>query len=287
MHIFKALRPTQAIKNLLIFVPLFSIGNFTISEIFILIKIFFGFTLVVSSTYILNDILDVESDKLHPTKKHRAVASGIKSLNYWIVVFLIIFTTGNIFLYTINISALIITLIYVITTISYSIKLKYLKFFDLITISLLFTLRIFMGSVPLSIPLSEYIILFVFFTSLGLVAGKKYSILNNNLIQSSRIKTFLQNSYTSFQLLVTISIGFILSLSTYILWIISTKEPSVTRNQYYSLIISFLCLLVFKYYFFANTKMNKTEDIFEFIKTKKFVTLFIVLFLFSALYGLL
>jgi len=287
MHIFNALRPSQAIKNLLIFVPLFSIGNIKISEIFILINIFLGFTLVVSSTYILNDILDVESDKLHPTKKHRAVASGVKSLNYWKVVFLIFFTIGIIFLFINSISALFITLIYVLTTISYSTKLKYLKFFDLITISLLFTLRIFIGSVPLSIPLSEHLIIFVFFTSLSLVAGKKYSILNNSFIQRSRIKTFLQNSYSSSQLLITISLGFIISLSTYMSWIISTKEPFVTRNKFYSLIISFLCLIVFKYFFFTNTKINKTEDIFEFIKTKKFVTFFIVLFLISAFYGLL
>jgi decaprenyl-phosphate phosphoribosyltransferase len=287
MNLLKALRPSQAIKNFLIFIPLFSQGNFSISDIYILINIFIGFSFVVSSTYILNDILDIESDKLHPTKKFRPVTSSLKPLYFWKVIFFFFFLIGIVWLYFTNTNSLVVTFIYCIVTLLYSIKLKYLKYFDLITIAFLFVLRIYVGSLPLSIPLSNYIILFVLFTSLGLVAGKKYSILNNDQIQNSKIKIFLEKSYNSMQLLTITGVGFIISLSTYLSWIIFVKKPIINELEFYSLVLSFICLLIFKYFFFINTKKSTTEDIFEFIKNKKIVSIWILLFLLSALFGLL
>jgi len=287
VQVIKAMRPVHVLKNLIIFVPLFSLGNFASSDLFIFINIFLGFSIVVSSTYILNDIIDIESDKLHPTKKFRPVASEVVPRYKWKIISIMFFIIGNTWLFLINPTALIFSVIYCLITISYSIKLKYLKFLDLISISLLFVIRILIGSAPLSMPPSMYIIIFVFFTSIGIIAGKKFSILNNEDIKNSKIQKFLKNSYSHKELLVTIRIGFFISLTTYLTWISFVKSDSISNAKFYSLILSFICLLFFKYYFFVNTKKNITEDIFEFIESKKLLFIITFLFLAFSLYGLL
>ena len=76
MTIFKLLRIQQWIKNILLFVPILSVGLFEKNLYFNLTKSFIFFSLFVSGTYILNDLTDIESDKLHPTKNKRPIASG-------------------------------------------------------------------------------------------------------------------------------------------------------------------------------------------------------------------
>jgi 4-hydroxybenzoate polyprenyltransferase len=125
VQIIKALRPPQMLKNLLIFAPIITLGNYQTSEFYLyFIKYFFGFSCVVFSTYILNDLIDIESDKLHPIKKFRPVASGVMPLSNWTIISSILFLIGILWLYIIDLTALVIALIYCSVSISYSLKLK-------------------------------------------------------------------------------------------------------------------------------------------------------------------
>lgn len=287
MQIIKALRPPQMLKNLLIFAPIITLGNYQTSEFITLLNIFFGFSCVVFSTYILNDLIDIESDKLHPIKKFRPVASGVMPLSNWTIISSILFLIGILWLYIIDLTALVIALIYCSVSISYSLKLKYFKFVDILSISFLFILRICIGAFPLSIPLSTYLIIFVFFSSLGIVAGKKYSILNSEKIEGLKVKKFLESSYKPEELLTIVKLSFITSLTTYIIWILFYKIKVIDYFRTSSLFLSFICLLIFKYFFYINTKKNSTEDIFNFIKSKSILFLIVLLFTTSSIYGLL
>ena len=77
----KLLRPHQYIKNLFVFAPLFFTFTFTFEQIIDCIVVFILFSLIASSIYILNDYMDIEEDKQHPTKKFRPLASGEISKN--------------------------------------------------------------------------------------------------------------------------------------------------------------------------------------------------------------
>ena len=117
-----------------------------------LINVFLSFSLVVSSTYIFNDFVDIKSDKMHPTKKYRPIASGSQTKVFWTICALISFAIGNFFLNQINTQLLIYSFTYVLVTVTYSIYFKYIKFLDIISIAFLFLIRLFLEVVQ-QIPL--------------------------------------------------------------------------------------------------------------------------------------
>ena len=75
----KILRIEQWTKNLIIFIPAILSNNFKVFTSYEIYLVFISFSLLASSTYILNDIKDIEQDRIHPEKKYRPLASG--SLN--------------------------------------------------------------------------------------------------------------------------------------------------------------------------------------------------------------
>ena len=84
------LRIEQWLKNFVIFIPLFAYGEMNINDLLNLILVFVFFSFVVSSTYVLNDILDLESDSNHPIKNKRPLASGkisIKKAKFVLIIF--------------------------------------------------------------------------------------------------------------------------------------------------------------------------------------------------------
>ena len=81
-NLIKLARPKQWLKNFFVFAPLlFSKHIFDPSYVINSLEAFFTFCLISSSVYIINDILDVESDRAHPKKKFRPIASGEISIN--------------------------------------------------------------------------------------------------------------------------------------------------------------------------------------------------------------
>ena len=120
------MRIDQWLKNLLIFVPFFSYGNFDLAQGLDLVRVFFGFSLIVSSTYILNDLVDLSSDREHPSKKLRPVASGVYKTNVWVAILSICLLLGKVILFLTNVQTLIYSTLYLTVTIIYTFKLKYI-----------------------------------------------------------------------------------------------------------------------------------------------------------------
>lgn len=287
MKILKAMRVEQWLKNVVIFFPFFLSGNFNLDKFVELLIVFFGFSLIVSSTYIVNDLLDVESDKLHPIKKHRPVASGYLIKKNWIIILIFLLLTGFYIIYQINSSALIFCCVYVILTVSYSIKLKYVKYIDLLTISILFLLRILLGGIPLSIPISNYLLIFIFAKSLQVISSKKYSILVNSNLQESKVGVFLSQKYTKNHLLLILKISILISLLIYILWIFFEKSPILNSERIIYLFLSFVLICIFDLKFLEETKKGKTEDIIYIFKNNRKILISLILFAFFSLMGII
>ena len=276
---FKSLRISQWIKNILIFIPLFTGGTVNSGSFLSLFYVLIGFSLVVSSTYIYNDFKDIETDKNHPTKKSRPIASGsIGRVSGNIFMFLLL-VLGNTILFNINERLIIYSFIYIAITLSYSEKLKYIKYFDIISVSILFVLRVLLGSEAASVPLSVPLLLFVFFTSLGIAAGKKLSIIYNTEITESKVKNYLREAYTDSELVHIIQSSFQLSIITYIVWIIFIKSLFVNTLPSIFLVISSVFLFIFHNIFISKTKKGLTEEIIEITKNSK--DLLIAIFLFG------
>ena len=173
MEIIKALRPKQWIKNFIIFFAFIGDKNFILNDFINLTYIFFGFSMVVSSTYIINDLYDKKSDQEHPIKKYRGIAANKISFEEAIISILLLMAFGLSIVYMVKNEALLITFFYILISLFYTAKLKYLKYLDLASIVILFLIRLILGSMVIEINLSTSLSLFVAFTCLGIVLGKK------------------------------------------------------------------------------------------------------------------
>jgi 4-hydroxybenzoate polyprenyltransferase len=277
--IIKALRIEQWIKNLIIFFPILFIGQYNLEKVLLLSKVFFGFSLMVSATYIINDLVDIESDKKHPSKKHRPVASSNIDSKIWLLISASLFLIGSFILIIINREVYLYSIIYISLSISYTFKLKFLKFLDLTTITVLFLLRIYIGSVVFQIPLSGELVFFVLFMSLGIISSKKYSILVRTDIESSKVKTFLEETYSKNILALTSKGSFSFALFTYLYWVLKSENSVLLNYNILLHIIGIFFLGIFNFLYYKEMKIGNTEDIFQAIKNN--YSLLIALFLFT------
>ena len=287
MIYLKTIRLKQWLKNILIFVAMFGANEISVSNMNILIQVFIGFSLIVSSTYIYNDFKDIEADRQHPEKSKRPIASGEISNKTANLLMTILFILGKLILLLTNPLLLIFSSLYVLTTILYSTKLKFIKYFDIFSVSLLFILRVFLGAYAISVPLSLPLIMFVFFTSLGLAAGKKLSIFLNDNVGVSKVKKFLKSSYEKKELLNIVKITSLFSFVTYSYWIFIIKYLNTINTGTIFLILSCMFLGRFHLLFIQKTKSGLTEEIIEITIKNYDLLIATVLFGSTAVVGLL
>jgi 4-hydroxybenzoate polyprenyltransferase len=174
--LLRATRVHQWVKNILIFVPLITAYQFnSVSALLAAVMGFFSFCLGASALYVVNDLLDLEADRKHPTKKNRAFAAGDIPLRGGIILvpLLLILAIGLACL--LPIEFLWTLLGYLFLSMLYSLYLKKAVFIDVILLSLLYTIRIIAGATATGIPLSEWLLAFSVFLFLSLAMMKRVS----------------------------------------------------------------------------------------------------------------
>jgi 4-hydroxybenzoate polyprenyltransferase/phosphoserine phosphatase len=172
----RALRPHQWAKNLLVFVPLAAahrLGDLGALQQSLLA--FLAFCCCASATYLLNDMLDLEADRLHPRKRTRALAAGALSLPAGLVLaaLLVMLAIGIGWLLPPDFRVALA--IYALATLAYSFGLKRLVLIDTVTLAALYTLRIIAGALAIDVPLSFWLLLFSIFLFNGLALVKRYA----------------------------------------------------------------------------------------------------------------
>ena len=180
-EIFKSvIRIKQWIKNILIFVPLIAAQAFTLENYIQCLYAFVSFSMIASGVYIFNDLLDIRVDRHHEIKKNRVFASGEMQLETGFVIGVLLWIIGFILTSAINTSFLWALVVYSILTSLYSIKLKKIPIIDLCTLSILYTLRIWSGSVANEIQLSVWLLALSIFLFYSLACVKRLGELSNN-----------------------------------------------------------------------------------------------------------
>ena len=178
MVIISLLRPHQWLKNLFIFFPLF-FGRHLTDILYWLpcIIAFFAYSLAASSIYCFNDIWDVESDKLHPQKCKRPIASGkVSKTTGYIIALICIALSFTVAFVGIGEKWYLLAYIicfYLIMNIAYCVKLKHIALVDVFIIALGFVLRILAGGVVTGIYISQWIVLMTFLLALFLAFAKR------------------------------------------------------------------------------------------------------------------
>jgi 4-hydroxybenzoate polyprenyltransferase/phosphoserine phosphatase len=170
---FKALRPHQWTKNLLVFIPLLAGQQFTAKAILQSLFAFIAFSVIASGVYIINDLFDLQHDRQHPEKRNRPIASGNISIVNAMVISLLLLFVGLVSASLINTNFLIISLLYLLITMAYSISLKRLIIIDICFLSIFYTLRLLAGSMASEVPLSFWLTAFSVFFFFSLASIKR------------------------------------------------------------------------------------------------------------------
>ena len=174
--IVESLRPIQWIKNLSLFAALILNGQLTNLPLFSKnLLAFITFCLLSSSSYLINDLLDLKKDQLHPVKKNRPLARGAISQSDAIFVSFLLLFIGLFISLFINTAFFVISLVFILLQYSYSFLIKKKAVLDIIGIAFFFTIRAYAGEIATGYHLPIWIMLAVVFLSLFLASGKRRS----------------------------------------------------------------------------------------------------------------
>jgi 4-hydroxybenzoate polyprenyltransferase len=140
---------------------------------------FFCFSLTASATYILNDLLDLEPDRVHLKKRKRAFAAGDLSVTTGIVLSFLMTAIALATASYLPRKFLIYLLLYLVTTVAYSLVLKRIVLVDVVVLSSLYTIRMLAGAGATQTPISPWLAAFSIFLFLSLAMVKRFSELQN------------------------------------------------------------------------------------------------------------
>ncbi|WP_342736169.1 UbiA family prenyltransferase [Bradyrhizobium sp. B117] len=173
-----ALRVYQYAKNTLVFVPAITAHQMNLATFGYALLAFMAFSACASGAYLMNDLLDLAADRQHPTKRHRALASGDLPISSALLAIpaLWLFAVAA----SLCISPLFLGVLgaYLATTIAYSLVLKRKMLVDVVTLAGLYSLRIVAGAVGVGVVLSEWLLIFSLFVFTSLALIKRFSELS-------------------------------------------------------------------------------------------------------------
>jgi len=254
------LRPEHWIKNFLVLAPPFFGGVlFTSSDMFFrMFLAFIAFSLASSTAYIINDISDIEADRLHPKKKLRPLASG--RINIPAASILAIVTLGLSIAasYEIGINFLIITLVYLVISLSYSFYLQKIEIIDVFCIAIGFVLRIEAGGIASAIEVSNWLLLTTFLLSLLLAFGKRrHELIMHNESENSFREVL--SRYNAKFLDTTLSIFATTAMVTYAIYTVEIES----RKLLITVPFAIYGVLRYMYLVQTDTRGDPTESLLK------------------------
>ncbi len=277
-YFIKLARVNQYTKNLFIFLPAFfnlQLYDYSIFKNSILS--FISFSFVASSIYILNDVIDVNEDVLHPEKKNRPIASGRIKVTEAYVFSSILLLLGLLVAFVISSNVLILICSYLALNFAYSMGLKKIAIVDIVIVSTGFVLRLFVGSYSTNISLSHWIIIMTFLLSIFLALAKRRDDLI--IYRDSKIK--MRKSMEAYNLKF-IDSALVISSSivilAYILWSIS-EDVVIKFNTSYLYVSSIFVFLGIMRYLQITFVEEKSGNPSKILLTDFFLIITIILWI--------
>lgn len=236
----KLIRVKHWLKNFLIFVPIVCGNVLNYENLFVTLGGFFSFSFMCSFIYIVNDIRDIEKDRLHPRKKLRPLASGEISKNQGILIAIVLAILSLIINFIIIknscYSTFVFLIVYMVINLLYSMGLKNYPVVDVCILATGFVLRIYYGASLIGIPVSNWLFLTVMSAALFLGLGKRKKEYLNNKDARKVLSEYNEEFLTNFQYLCLC-----LTLVFYSLW---TLEQG---NEYLIYTVPILIIIFMKY----------------------------------------
>ncbi len=284
---FKLLRVEQWVKNLFVFIPLFFSGKiFETTQLFETIFSFIIFSFTASSIYVINDYSDIESDRVHPEKCRRPLASGAISVGRakLVLVGLVISTIGliislsDVFGYNVLKFGAVISS-YFVMNLAYTFRLKHIAIVDISIIAVGFVLRVLAGGYATGIVVSQWAIILTFVLALVLAVGKRRGELVNTQLSGNTRKAL--DGYNIQFADIVLSISVTLAIVSYIMFVISPEtQKEFTNKVFYTFIF---VIFAFLRYLQQTLVYNRTESPTKMIYKDRYIQVVLALWGFAFL----
>lgn len=275
----KLIRVKHWLKNTLIFLPLFFSKN--LYDLELLLYCLLGFICISfasSIVYVLNDIKDVEKDRLHPVKKNRPLASGVISIsNAYVVIFILSLILGGLvgYLYYLvrDLLILFIPICYIFLNFLYSFWLKNVPIIDVIILVSGFLFRVMYGGVIISTSVSKFLYLMIIFGSFYLGFGKRRNEIVKNGDHSRAVLSLYNKDFLDKNMYVSLA----LTIVCYTLWCVDTNTILRVGHDYLFWTIPII-MVIFQLYS-LDIERDSHGDPVEVIVANKVLLLLIALYI--------
>lgn len=249
--ILRLIRPKQWIKNMFVFIPMFFAGElFDLHSLCLCAVTFLAYSLMASSIYCYNDIVDADADRRHPVKCHRPVASGAVSvrLAYTLMAFLAVLSVAVVLLLPPEVMAnvLAVVLFYYLLNLSYCSKLKQYAIVDVCIVAFGFVLRILAGGFACEVTPSNWLVIMTFLLTLFMsFAKRRDDVLRMNETGEPPRKNTVRYNLTFINQAITITAS--VTLVCYIMYTVSPEVTERFDTPYLYLTFVFVLLGLLRY----------------------------------------
>lgn len=269
--IIQLLRPHQYIKNTFVFIGLVFSHQWNSVTILQAIWAFLAFSAVASAVYILNDMIDLEADRAHPSKCMRPLAAGLISLDCAkkMCIGLLLFSLLPSFIFG-QFDLAVIIFLYFLMNIAYSLHLKHIVLIDVFVISAGFMLRILAGTIGLKIEPSAWLLLCSMMLTLFLGFSKRTA----ELMQSDTGDDFKQytrkvlHEYTSTLLTQLTSITAACTIISYGLYAVAPDTIKMHGTNHLIYTLPFVIYGIFRYLYLTQRHTKGTDTARDLLNDK-------------------
>jgi decaprenyl-phosphate phosphoribosyltransferase len=262
--IVKTMRPHQWVKNLFVMAPMFfhkdvflAMGGVTALNLNVTARAFAAtivFCLLAGAVYTINDLVDVEADRVHPIKRHRPIASGAVpvSVAKMLAVGLVVFSLGVAYLIDWRFAG--VAAIYCVENILYSFKLKKIAYLDVSLIAFGFVLRVIAGGLATHVHVSGYMLGCTALLALFLGFGKRRHELASENAGKQRAAL---EAYTPASLNITLAITGAATIVTYIAYTLDTATQEFFHSHYLWMTAPFTAFGIVRFLFLVSGRSGR------------------------------
>lgn len=280
-NFLKLMRIKHYVKNVLILIPLFFSKNLFNQTALLQIAIaFVSFSLLASAIYIINDIKDVEKDRLHKTKKHRPLASGAIKIKegFALAILLIIISIGLAYWsYGLGMSCVVL-ISYLIINLLYSVGgLKNMPILDVAILSLGFILRVIYGASAINVDISKWLYLTIFAFSFFMGLGKRRNELTKNGSTTRLVNKYYNKDFLDKNMYVCLA----LCMVFYALW---TIDPVQQKNELLLWTVPLVMIILMRYSLVIESGDSDADPVGVLLNSKSLIILVAIYAL--AMFGL-
>lgn len=257
------LRVHQWTKNLLLFLPLIGAHNlFNFIYSFKTLVGVLSFSLCASSVYLLNDIFDLEEDRLHRTKKNRSIANGSIKISSALIVIPLLVVFSTLIALFLDMKFLLWLFVYYVLTLAYTIFLKRIVILDMIMLTSLYIIRIISGSVINNIKITFWFLAFAVFLFFSLAIIKRFVEVNES--EHTAQKRGYQNIDINLISISGITSSYI-SVLIMMLYLYNHSNSTIEKNPLQLLILCLIMLYGYTRLWMLAFRRQVNEDPVVFI----------------------